>query len=345
MANSEHLAILKSGVDAWNRWRKNSLRKEIAAASVSRETIEYPDLQGADLQFHFLEHANLSEANLSGANLLGAHLSYANLQGADLRGSYLYHAELGNSILWDANLAAADLTEAQLYGAHLEGADLTGTRFHRAVFGRTSLGMLDLGSALGLEEVKHIAPSTIGIETLYRSQGNLSVVFLREAGIPEALIHQTLPFASETSASRYSCFISHSSQDKEFCDRLWSDLRRAGVRCWYFPEAAVLGRGLWAEIDQGISTFDKMILVCSAHSLQSGPVMRELKRALAREDAEARDVLFPITLDNEVFTEWQHPFKIDVLAKVIGDFRGWNTDPAKYLASLHRLLEALDSGA
>jgi hypothetical protein len=61
MANKEHLAILRQGVEAWNRWREKN------------PTIR-PDLSVADL----------IRANLSGANLMGADLSVADLSGANL---------------------------------------------------------------------------------------------------------------------------------------------------------------------------------------------------------------------------------------------------------------------
>ena len=66
MANREHLKILKQGVDAWNKWRKENLEIK-------------PDLTEAKLY-----EADLSEADLSGANLFEAKLTRANLYKADL---------------------------------------------------------------------------------------------------------------------------------------------------------------------------------------------------------------------------------------------------------------------
>ena len=59
MANEEHVARLKQGVDAWNAWRREPPDAR-------------PDLHGADLH---------------GADLRGAHLMLANLSGAILRGA------------------------------------------------------------------------------------------------------------------------------------------------------------------------------------------------------------------------------------------------------------------
>lgn len=147
----------------------------------------------------------------------------------------------------------------------------------------------------------------------------------------------------------HSCFISHSSKDTRFCDRLNADLKINGVRTWYFPEDARWGGSLWEEIDCGLNACDKLIVVCSRHSLTSGPVLREIERSLQREDDElratgrAKHVLFPITLDRYLFDDWQHPRKADVLTKVVGTFQGWNRSAEKYSTACDRLLRSLQA--
>lgn len=54
-----------------------------------------------------------------------------------------------------------------------------------------------------------------------------------------------------------------------------------------------------------------------------------------------KSILFPITMDDYIFDEWDHPRKADVLAKVVGDFRSWNRSAGKYDAAFKRLLQAL----
>jgi hypothetical protein len=122
MANEEHVALLKQGVDAWNKWRNEN-------ANIR------PDLSRADLF-----GAELSEANLGGANLSGAYLGRADLNGADLSRAILSSANLGGANLSGANLSVANLIAANLYGADLQrailvntdltGADLTGSHVH-----------------------------------------------------------------------------------------------------------------------------------------------------------------------------------------------------------------------
>ena len=175
MANEAQLAILDQGVDAWNEWRDTHLGPN-------------PDLRGADLsgralhRIHFrdvdLREAILGKADLRGAGLGGAKLDKADLRGTDLRGANLRGASLAG-----ADLRGADLTETRLCEATLVGAN-----FSEATVGQTEFGDLDLSSALGLETVKHWAGSTLGIDTLFRSKGNIPDTFLRGVGVPESFI-------------------------------------------------------------------------------------------------------------------------------------------------------------
>ena len=81
------------------------------------------------------------------------------------------------------------------------------------------------------------------------------------------------------------------------------------------------------EIDRAVRLYDKLIVVCSEDSLKSNPVIREIERALQREDrlvaqGETPEVLFPIRLDDSIF-DWEHPRQADVVEKVVSDFRDW----------------------
>ncbi len=126
-----------------------------------------------------------------------------------------------------------------------------------------------------------------------------------------------------------------------FCTRLYNDLQSNGVRCWYFPEDAKWGQPVWVEIDRTIRVYDKLIVVCSKHSLQSAPVLREIERTLQREDRESSNKILLITLDRYIFDEWEHPRKADVIAKVVGSFEGWSRSAVKYTGALEKLIKAL----
>ena len=98
---------------------------------------------------------------------------------------------------------------------------------------------------------------------------------------------------------------------------------------------------MWSEIETGLRSHDKVILVSSKNSLDSGPVLREVERALNREDQEKKEVLFPIRIDNYLFDGWSHPRKSDIVDRVVGDFTGWKRDEDRYRKSLASLVKAL----
>jgi hypothetical protein len=83
------------------------------------------------------------------------------------------------------------------------------------------------------------------------------------------------------------------------------------------------------------------VVISSKESLQSGPVIREIERALQKENREHRNVLFPIRIDDYLFDEWDYPRKTDVVSKVAGDFRRWEHH-ATYSKAFARFLDALN---
>ncbi len=332
MANPEHLAILKQGVAVWNEWRRKN-------PSIT------PELKGETLA-----GMNLARSNLIDANLEGVSFEEANLAGTDLLRAYMLAADLNRTNLNQARLAQANLTVASLIGAYLVKADLTLATLVRSnlsyadvsqcKLNLTTFGDVDLSMVRGLDTIIHEGPSIIGIDTIYLSKGKVSEVFLHGCGVPDTFIEFSRSLVGKP-IEFYSCFISHSGKDKQFCERLYADLQANGVRVWYFPEDAKWGEPVWGEIDRRIKIYDKLVVVCSENSLQSGPVLREIERALRREDEEGKNILFPITIDNCLFEKWEHPRKADVLAKVVGDFRGWDRSAEKYDAAFKKLLKAL----
>jgi uncharacterized protein YjbI with pentapeptide repeats len=158
MANPEHLAILKQGVEVWNKWRDENENSNIE-----------PDLSEANLIGAVLNGAKLTSANLSGANLsratfIGAYLNGANINGgnlseailwnailsrAKLSGAILNKAYLRAAILLEANLSGADLSGAcldwaNLYEANLSGANLIGASLQQALLVSTKFNGADL---------------------------------------------------------------------------------------------------------------------------------------------------------------------------------------------------------
>jgi uncharacterized protein YjbI with pentapeptide repeats len=271
--------------------------------------------------------------DLIGADLRNAQLGGTNLSNADLRGARLLAAQLPG-----ASLSRAQLSGGNLRLVNLSDADLRGANLGECKCGSTVFGAVDLSETIGLEKVSHYGPSTVGVDTLFSSKGKVPEVFLRGAGVPEILITY-LGSLTGKALEFYTCFISFTEADDAFSQRLHNDLQAAGVRCWRWKEDARWGRALMGEVDTAIRMYDKLVVILSGASLKAEPVIREIERALQKEQREAKEVLFPIRVDDAVFS-WKHALQADVVRKAIGDFRGWQ-DPGKYDTALKRLVNDL----
>lgn len=317
MANPDHLAVLNAGVEEWNRWREKNPRV-------------LPGLGGADLR-----RTRLSGANFGGADLSGAELELANLRWAILRGADLSKANLGRAKLRGANLTTANLT----------GADLSGTILAYTIFGDANLS-----GVKGLDTCRHHGPSILDFPTLAKSSP-LPVNFLRGCGLPETLI-EYLPSLLSQPNQFYSCFISYSTKDQDFADRLYADLQAKGVRCWFAPHDIQGGKKVHEQIDEAIRVYDRLLLILSKHSMDSEWVKTEIAKARRREVTEKRRMLFPIRLVSfETLRDWEC-FDADlgkdsareVREFYVPDFSRWKEDHNAYLRELDRLMRDLHVG-
>jgi hypothetical protein len=344
VANEAQVKLLKEkGVEAWNDWRKQN--PEVR-----------PNLREADLRKAYLSGANLSGANLASANfdeaqLVGANLRSACLDKAAFSWSWLFGVDFRGASLRDAEFIWSDLRMADLSGVHfwmtdlrgsdLSGADLTKARFKNCSMGQTQLGNVDLSQCEGLLTIKHDGPSNIGIDTIYLSGGSIPEAFLRGAGVPEPFIVQMKSLVAAMSPIEfYSCFISYSSKDQEFAERLHADLQSKGVRCWFAPEDLKIGDPLRRSFDEAIRIHDKLMLLLSENSVSSPWVEKEVETAFEKERREKRTVLFPIRLDDAVM-ETNEAWAADIRRiRHIGDFRDWKNHDS-YKKAFERLLRDL----
>jgi uncharacterized protein YjbI with pentapeptide repeats len=123
-----------------------------------------------------------------------------------------------------------DLIGANLFNVDFFDADISDADLRGASVGYTSFGNVDLSVVKNLETVQHEGPSTIGIDTIYRSQGKLPETFLKGAGVPDSFLDYMRSMVGKP-IDYYSCFISYSSKDEALARRLYADLQSNHVRC------------------------------------------------------------------------------------------------------------------
>ena len=347
-ANLTGANLRRADLDGANLSGAKLTDANLSDANLSVANLHSAILTGADLSIANLTDANVSGANLSGAKLMRAKLSDAHLGDADLRGANLHGANLTGANLSGANLTGAKLSRARLSGAwllkanlggaNLTGANLTGANLDGAECAETIWSDVDLSTTVGLDSIVHSGPSTIDFRTLQRS-GPLPLVFLRGCGLPENLI-QYLPSLLNQAIQFYSCFISYSSKDQEFAEKLHADLQDKGVRCWYAPEDMKIGDRFRERIDESIRVHDKLLLILSENSIQSRWVETEVEAAFEREHRQGDTVLFPVRLDASIMDS-NRAWAADIRrTRHIGDFCKWK-DHDSYVKVLNRLLRDL----
>jgi uncharacterized protein YjbI with pentapeptide repeats len=349
---------------------------DLRQAILMKANLMWADLMGTNLTGANLNHANLREATLLRAKLGQADLSWANLNGADLSTAILIDADLRDARLGEVNLLGADcegadfgradlmaanfsaanlsgtkLNAACLYSTNLNTASLTGADLSEARCWATAFTNVDLDEVKGLESVIHRGPSSIGIDTIYKSQGQIPDKFLRDAGVPEEIIDIARSIRNGPPSQWHSCFISYSTKNEEFARRLHSRMKEANMRVWFAPEDIEGGKKLHEQLFSAIQINDKLLLVLSLHSIQSEWVMTEIRKAREVEKKENRRKLFPIRLvDFETLRAWTcfdadtgKDLAAEVREYFIPDFSNWKDHDA-FEAAFGRLREDLKVG-
>jgi hypothetical protein len=341
MPNEEHLKILKQGPEVWNRWRAKSeaVMPDLNGADLSGANLYNADFRDTDLSHAKLIRVNLNRANFSRASLINTGFGRSHFDGANFSHAKLIGAKFAHVEFFRTDLTQADLTGALLANTNLSYSNLSGANFSEATLTGNVFAGIDLSTVKGLESVNHLGPSSIGLDTVYRSKGNIPEVFLRGAGVPDnfiAYMHSLTGKAFEF----YSCFISYSSKDEPFAKRLYSDLQSNGIRCWFAPEDLKIGDRIRVGIDESIRNYDKLLLILSKRSVASDWVEKEVETAMERERNEKCTVLFPIRLDDEVI-KIESGWPADIRrGRNIGDFRRWKAHD-EYDRAFQRLIRDL----
>jgi uncharacterized protein YjbI with pentapeptide repeats len=354
--------------------------KDASFAGANCDSVNLGDAQCFGVQFR---GATLRDANLQGAELgmatfvVQSSRGHVVLSRGQLRPGHLPKDEIGDAVDFVVHEQPAQMEEVDLTDAILVGANLTGVKFSRSilrgasllganltladfaeadlartVWGGTVLGKTDLSRCRGLGNSRHAKPTSLDLDTLIVSRGNIPASYLRGCGYhPE--VQERLLRAVDSSILLNlpelrlpSCFISYSSSDAGFAKLLTSELNEHGIDYWYDAEQMKVGGAISDQLRASILARDRTILVCSSAALESSWVRFEIQLALAEEERRRLGgrtdwrVLFPITLDNAL-KESSDPRVVSLRNdRVIADFRCWQ-DRSAFNASLRKLLQGL----
>ena len=298
------------------------------------------NLTGADLDRAILSDADLSGANLTNANLQRTSLVGAKLTGANLTGANFAGASLVRSDLSDAVLEGTDLFQAQIWGCNLSGAN-----FARAALGYTVIQDCDLRSVDGLGDARHDAPSTIGIDTFYRSGGLIPEAFLAGAGVASSVstLQQTV---SGTPPIMTECYIACRDEDEEFAQKVCEGLNAKGVRAWVFSQH-VRGSALVSrlsssdqeEVERWLRSYDKMVVVASSRALDTEAILNDITAARDKQQSADQWLLYFVAPDDGLMRPGSRAARTMAAENIIFDLR--SEDQATYDAELAKLAEAL----
>jgi hypothetical protein len=235
-----------------------------------------------------------------------------------------------------------DFFQTQFWSVDLTGTDMTGSSFGYSIFQDC-----DMSDIIGLDQVRHDCPSTIGLDSVFQSHGKIPESFLLEAGLPAAALDFLKPASSDSTSLR-EVYIACIDQDQEIAKTLRDDLRAKGVRCWVFSQlvrgSALVDRHSASdqeEIERWIRDYDKMIILGSVASLEVETLLNDITAAKQMQLTTEKWCMFLGAID-EALIEKRARFSRTLTAEhVVFDFTAQQSDRAAYLKEVERLAVAL----
>lgn len=268
-------------------------------------------------------------------DLSGADLSRTNFSSADLSGTDLSSANFSGTTLDGANLSLANLI-----GTNFNYTSLRKVNFRQAYFASTIFARVDLSQVKELETACHSGRSIVDIPTVILPHDEQTRLhFLRGVGFTETQIEYLPSLLTPRPIQYSSLFISYAHQDETIAKRLYSDLRKKDVPCWFAPHDLRPGTLIVRGIEEAIHKQDKLLLILSHHAVNSAWVQYEVESALYKQATSGRETLFPIRLDNAIL-ESDTPWAKRLCKHHIGDFTNWQDETA-YQQAFMTLLQHL----
>ena len=358
MANEEHVAILKQGVEVWNKWWEDNFSiLEDNSADFRFINLCGTDLRGANLDGAKFNHANLDSVNFSNAQLSSVDFSSAQLTDVNFNSASLDNANLSYTNLFNTKFHNCNLQNVNFHAAFL----LVDTDFYKCNFHGTIFSGIDLSQATNLDTSIHNGPSFMDTHTIQQS-GHLPKEFLQGIGLANWEIEQTKLYQKNLDPNLasdilykvhelrfglplqvHNLFISYAHLNTEFVNKIANSLEEKEIRFWHdtkdLPDspAGPLGKIILKEMKGCV-----VLLVLSKESVSRPWVRFEMENAAKMEVEEGREVLLPIALDDAWKTyNWPIELADRIKRYNIIDFSEWQDDVI-YNQRFEQVLKGLD---
>jgi TIR domain/Pentapeptide repeats (8 copies) len=352
-------------------------RLDLRGADLSGLDFVRADLSGTDLSDASLTDSALTDCNMSGANMSDAVLTRsfvtdgnffkALLRWSDLRESVvtrvsfreadLQCADLRNARFCDIDFQDARLDESCLRGAAFINCNFRGANLTKAAMGGTAFSRcINLHESRGIHGIGHLGPSSLDLHTLRLSVCALPDDFLIEAGLgPNEIVRLRELYKSSYPGHSGSCFLVYAQKDQKFASLLCQGLRSVGQQAWLCRSQTTQGARTWPwDVHDMLQRHDRVIVICSEHSLTSKMVSDIVDAAVAEERKSREQKLFAVRTDAFLLTDEMRRLAEQknapddfssnwlryIRAYLVADFTSW-TNPAVFKTELERLTKAL----
>jgi len=256
----------------WDLSHAKLFHLPLGALDLSGDNLKYANLQQSELNGANLANADLSNVFLQDAWVTGASLTGANMGGANLGGCKLYGSDLSKTNLRFASIYGTDMRGVSLRGAVLSQAMISGGRWDdvdlmSAKFGYTTLANMNLSKARNLETITHDGPSTVGMDTIIKSGGNIPDKFLLGCGLPQEIItHVHSIFESQL---ENKVFLSYTfGKDDHWVEKLAFALNARGIFVFFDKWDIKPGDSITKFMESGIDQSKFGLFVCTPESVE-----------------------------------------------------------------------------
>lgn len=190
----------------------------------------------------------------------------------------------------------------------IQRSNFTRIDFSKSKFIRCSLSMNQFSDCLLLRDTLTELNETPGKEynsidfrTILNSTDQTSQVLINIFGIHHSDIKDYV-FGLTSKIEFQSIFISYSFNDKVFAKRINDELLKKGIITFLWEKDSPAGQSLTKIMTDGVRKKDRVLFIASKDSLRSKACQFELSEGRSKQEKLWEDVLFPIHIDNYLFS-------------------------------------------